>query len=98
MQKPSVFLPAVKDGFYIDGIVFDLIEDEIPLFNKHLSVLVARNELFFKKGKRCGIVLKERMASIRFFFVFWAADLLISAIKRTFTPKACLARSEMMTR
>ena len=38
LYKPTVILATVKDIFYIDRIILDLIKDKIPLLNEHLVI------------------------------------------------------------
>ena len=50
-DQPTVILAAVKDIFYIDRIVFDLIKDKIPLLNEHLVIFIGRDIQFLKVGE-----------------------------------------------
>ena len=50
-DKPTVILAAVKDIFYIDRIVLDLIKDKIPLLNEHLVIFIGRDIQFLKVGE-----------------------------------------------
>ena len=97
MNKPTVILATVKDIFYIDYIVFDLIEHQIPLFYIHLMIFIRWNIRFFEERKLCGIYSKERIASISSFFFLMAASLLTCAIKRMCIPSICFALSETIT-
>lgn len=49
MDKPAVILSAVKNIFYIDFIILDLIKDKIPFFDKHPVVFIWCDIQFFKK-------------------------------------------------
>lgn len=48
LDQPTVILAAVKDIFYIDRIILDLVKDKIPLLNKHLVIFVRRDIQFLK--------------------------------------------------
>ena len=48
-DKPTVIPAAVKDIFYIDGIILDLIKDKIPLFNKHPVIFIRRDIGFLEE-------------------------------------------------
>ena len=47
-DQPTVILAAVKDIFYINRIVLDLVKDKIPRFNGHLVILIRRDIQFRK--------------------------------------------------
>ena len=47
-NKTTVILAAVKDIFYIDRIILDLVKDKIPLFNEHLVIFIRRDIQFLK--------------------------------------------------
>lgn len=48
-DKPTVIPAAVKNIFYIDGIILDLIKDKIPLFNKHPVIFIRRDIGFLEE-------------------------------------------------
>lgn len=50
-DQPTVILAAVKDIFYIDRIILDLIKDKIPLLNEHLVIFIGRDIQFPKVGE-----------------------------------------------
>ena len=47
-DKPTVILAAVKDIFYIDRIILDLIKDKVPLPNEHVVIFMGRDIQFLK--------------------------------------------------
>ena len=47
-DQPTVILAAVKDIFYIDRIILDLVKDKIALFNEHLVIFIRRDIQFLK--------------------------------------------------
>ena len=51
MNEPIIILSAIEDILYIYRIILDLIEDKIPLLNKHLMIFVGWDIHFFKKWK-----------------------------------------------
>ena len=46
--KPAVIPAAIKDIFYIDRIIFDLVKDNIPFLNEHPVVFVRCDIQFLK--------------------------------------------------
>ena len=47
-DQPTIILAAVKDIFYINRIILDLVKDKIPLLNKHLVIFIRRDIQFLK--------------------------------------------------
>ena len=48
-DEPIVIFAAVKDIFYIDFIILNLVKDKVPFLNKHLVIFIWRNIQFLKE-------------------------------------------------
>lgn len=53
-DEPAILLTAVEDIVYIDGIILNLIEHQIPFFYKHFVVLVLWDIGGFKERESLG--------------------------------------------
>ena len=40
MNEPTIILAAIKNILHIHCVIFDLIKNKIPFFNKHLVILI----------------------------------------------------------
>ncbi len=66
-DEPAVIPPAVKDIFYIDRIILDLIKDKIPLLNEHLMIFVRCDIQFLKVMETLGhLVSASSLCGCRF--------------------------------